>query len=141
MKLLNTLDELPRLEQADIQGKFPRAEADFAVMSEGFSILLRLLSPITPHISQALWKELGYGDDILSTKWPVVDEEALVQNEIELVVQVNGKLRGNIRIAKDADKSAIETAALANPDVQKHVAGLPPKKVIVVPGRLVNIVV
>jgi leucyl-tRNA synthetase len=141
MKLLNTLDELPRLEQADVQGKFPRAEADFAVMSEGFSILLRLLSPITPHISQALWKELGYGDDILFTKWPEVDEEALVQNEIELVVQVNGKLRGSIRIAKDADRAVIEAAALAHADVQKHVAGQSPKKLVVVPGRLVNIVV
>jgi leucyl-tRNA synthetase len=141
MKLLNTLDELPRLEQADSQGKFPKAEGDLAVMSEGFSILLRVLSPITPHVSQALWKELGYGDDILTSVWPEVDESALVQDEIELVVQVNGKLRGNIRIAKDADKSAIEATALANEDIQKHMAGQPPKKVIVVPGRLVNIVV
>ncbi len=141
MKLLNTLDELPRLEQADTQRRFPRAEADLAVMSEGFSILLRLLSPITPHISQALWKELGYGDDIFSSKWPEVDEEALSQSEIELVVQVNGKLRGSIRIAKDADKALVEAAALANADVQKHVAGRAPKKVVIVPGRLVNIVV
>jgi leucyl-tRNA synthetase len=73
--------------------------------------------------------------------WPKPDEKALEQDEIELVVQVNGRLRGNIRVPKDADKAVIEAAALGNDDVQKHVAGATPKKVIVVPGRLVNIVV
>ena len=141
MKLLNTLDELPRLEKADSQGKFPRAEVDFAIMAEGFSILLRLLSPITPHIAQTLWKELGYGDNILHAPWPEVDEAALVQDEIELVIQVNGKLRGSLRVSKDADKASIEQLALAHEAVQKQLAGGTAKKVIVVPGRLINVVI
>ena len=73
--------------------------------------------------------------------WPVVDESALVQDEIELMIQVNGKLRGQIKVAANADKAAIEALALASDTVQKHTEGKPPKKVVVVPGRLVNIVV
>ena len=126
MKILNALDRL--------------AGVDDKVVREGFSILLRLLSPITPHIAQTLWKELGYGDDILESPWPEVDETALEQDEIELVIQVNGKLRGSLRIAKDADKSAIEQLALAHEAVQKHLAGTMPKKIIIVPGRLINVV-
>jgi leucyl-tRNA synthetase len=126
MKILNALDRL--------------AGVDDKVVREGFSILLRLLSPITPHIAQTLWKELDYGDDILTAPWPEVDEAALEQDEIELVIQVNGKLRGSLRIAKDADKSAIEQLALAHEAVQKHLAGTMPKKIIIVPGRLINIV-
>jgi leucyl-tRNA synthetase len=72
--------------------------------------------------------------------WPVVDESALVQDAIELMLQVNGKLRGQIRVPAAADKAAIETAALANEAAQKYLEGRPPKKVVVVPGRLVNIV-
>ncbi len=90
---------------------------------------------------EALWQTLKPGTQLLDQPWPRPDESALTVDEIELVVQVNGKLRGNIRVAKDADKAAIEAAALNNADVQKHVAGQTPKKVIVVPGRLVNIVV
>ena len=93
------------------------------------------------HISQTLWKELGYGGDILTALWPEVDETALVQDEIELVIQVNGKLRGSLRVAKDADKAAIEQLALAHEAVQKQLAGGTAKKVIVVPGRLVNVVI
>ncbi|MEI7842064.1 MAG: class I tRNA ligase family protein, partial [Gallionellaceae bacterium] len=100
----------------------------------------RLLSPITPHIAQTLWHELAYGDDILSAPWPEVDEAALVQDEIELVIQVNGKLRGSLRVSKDADKAAIEQAALTHEAVIKHLDGGTAKKVIVVPGRLVNVV-
>jgi leucyl-tRNA synthetase len=111
------------------------------VIAKGLSILLRLLSPITPHITQALWKELGYGDDILEAPWPEVDESALVQDEIELVIQVNGKLRGSLRVAKDTDKATLEQLALAHEAVQKHLAGAAAKKIIVVPGRLINVVV
>ena len=111
---------------------------------EGFSILLRLLSPITPHICHALWLELGYGknagDDILAAPWPEPLEEALVQEEIELVLQVNGKTRGSVRVPAGADRAAIEEAALASEAAQKFMAGQPAKKVVVVPGRLVNIV-
>jgi leucyl-tRNA synthetase len=127
MKMLNALDRLETVNNEAAR--------------EGLSILLRLLAPITPHISQTLWKELGYGDDILSATWPEVDESALVQDEIELVIQVNGKLRGSLRVAKDADKAAIEQLVLAHEAVQKQLAGGIAKKVIVVPGRLVNVVI
>jgi leucyl-tRNA synthetase len=127
MKMLNALEKA-------------RTTADHAVLSEGVSILLRLLSPITPHIAQSLWKELGYGDNILAAAWPEVDAAALEQDEIELVIQVNGKLRGSLRVAKDADKAAIEQLALAHEAVQKHLNGGAAKKIIVVPGRLVNVV-
>ena len=111
------------------------------IQQEGFSILLRLLSPIAPHITQALWAELGYGNDILSATWPEVDESALVQDEMELVIQVNGKLRGNLTVSKTADKATLEQLAVAHEAVQKQLAGALPKKIIVVPGRLINIVV
>lgn len=112
-----------------------------AVAHEGCSILLRLLSPITPHIAHALWRELGYGNDILFAIWPEPLAAALEQDEIEIVLQVNGKLRGNLRVAKDADKALLEQLALAHETVQKHLAGAAPKKIVVVPGRLINIVV
>jgi leucyl-tRNA synthetase len=127
MKILNALERL--------------SGANNKVGKEGFSILLRLLAPITPHISQILWNELSYGDDILSTPWPKVDEAALVQDEIEIVLQVNGKLRGNLVVAKTADKAMLEKLTLAHPAVEKHLAGAAPKKIIIVPGRLINVVV
>jgi leucyl-tRNA synthetase len=111
-----------------------------AVMQEALENIALLLSPIVPHICHALWAELKPGSVLLDVPWPVVDETALVQDEIELVVQVNGKLRGQIRVSKDAAKEAIEALARANPGVQKFTAGLAIKKVVVVPGRLVNIV-
>ncbi len=88
-----------------------------------------------------MWRELGFGTDILEAAWPEVDDNALAVDEIELVLQVNGKLRGNMRVAKDADRAEIEEAAMQNANVQKHIAGQPVKKVVVVPGRLVNVVV
>ena len=118
-----------------------KAAADRTVIGEGLSILLRLLAPIAPHLTQALWQKLGYGDDILAAPWPDVDEVALVQDEIELVVQINGKLRGNIRVPSKAGKAAIEEIALASETVQKQLNGGAAKKVIVVPGRLVNVVI
>ena len=130
MKMLNALEKA--MKDAEV--------GHAAVAREGFSILLRLLSPITPHITHALWKELGYGDDILAADWPEPLDAALEQDEIELVIQVNGKLRGSLRAAKDADKAALEQLALAHEAVQKHLAGAPPKKIIVVPGRLINVV-
>ncbi|GBG14190.1 leucyl-tRNA synthetase [Novimethylophilus kurashikiensis] len=131
MKMLNALEKA----QKDSQDGWA------AVAHEGFSILLRMLSPITPHITHALWRELGYGDDILNAAWPEPLEAALVQDEIELVIQVNGKLRGSMTVAKDADRAAIEQQAQAEPAVQKFLEGVSVKKVIVVPGKLVNIVV
>ncbi|HKB60027.1 MAG TPA: leucine--tRNA ligase [Gallionellaceae bacterium] len=131
MKMLNALEKCLKDE----------TEGCVPVVQEGFSILLRLLSPICPHISHALWAELGYGDDILKAAWPEPLDAALEQDEIELVIQVNGKLRGNLRAPKAADKAALEQLALAHEAVQKQLNGGAPKKVIVVPGRLINVVV
>jgi leucyl-tRNA synthetase len=132
MKLLNTLEA----------AKFDDSAASNAVISEGLSIFLRILNPVAPHITHVLWQELGYAKlhgDILDAAWPQVDPAALEQAEIEIMIQVNGKLRGSIIVARDADKASIEAAALANETVQKFIEGTP-KKIIVVPGKLVNIV-
>jgi leucyl-tRNA synthetase len=118
--------------------------ADSAALREGMSVLLRALYPAAPHIAYALWRELGFDKvhgDLLDTPWPQVDDAALVQDVIELVLQVNGKLRGAIKVAADADKASIEKAALASPDFIRFSDGKPPKKVVIVPGRLVNVVV
>ncbi len=128
MKMLNALGK--------VHGKGMES-----VHHEGFSIVLRLLSPIAPHITHTLWRELGYGNDILEAPWPVVDESALKRDTIELVVQVNGKLRGQVSVPANADKNAIEQAALADANVQKFIEGMAITKLIVVPGKLVNIVV
>jgi leucyl-tRNA synthetase len=133
MKMLNTLEGVP----ADASGA-P------AGLREGLSILLRVLYPVVPHTAWAMWNELGYAaahGDIVDAAWPAVDAAALVQDEIELVLQVNGKLRGKIIVPAGADKAAIEAAARASADVAKHAAGAPLKKIVVVPGRLVNVVV
>ncbi|WIM04569.1 MAG: leucine--tRNA ligase [Candidatus Nitricoxidivorans perseverans] len=124
MKMLNALEKSP----SDAHAR------------EGFSILLRLLSPITPHICHALWRELDFGEDILAAPWPEPLESALVQDEIELVLQVNGKTRGSVCVPAGADRAAIEAAALASEAASKFMEGRPAKKVVVVPGRLVNIV-
>jgi leucyl-tRNA synthetase len=137
MKMLNTL-EAATLEAS----KLDYSPSFSTLLLEGMSIFLRILYPVAPHITHTLWQELGFANahgDILDAPWPQVDPAALEQAEIELMVQVNGKLRGSIKVAKDADKASIEAAALANENVQKFVAGAP-KKIIIVPGKLVNIV-
>ena len=142
MKILNLLERAPGAMQRDARHDVVGAsDAVVATMREGFSVLLRLLYPIAPHISHALWRELGYGDDILKAAWPRHDPEALIADEIALVVQVNGKKRGDVRVPRDADRGAIEKIVLADPAVQKFVGAQPVKKVVVVPGRLVNVVV
>ncbi|MCX7144655.1 MAG: class I tRNA ligase family protein, partial [Sulfuritalea sp.] len=133
MKMLNSLEKAPSEAGA--------GNGRDAVVAECFGILLRVLSPITPHICHALWIELGYGADILAAPWPEPLAEALVQDEEELVLQVNGKHRGNIRVKVGADRTAIEAVALASEAAQKFMEGKAAKKVVVVPGRLVNIVV
>jgi leucyl-tRNA synthetase len=138
MKMLNTLESSKLAE-----GRDAASAASDAVIAEGLSIFLRMLNPVAPHITHALWQELGYAGkygDILNVAWPEVDPAALEQAEIELMIQVNGKLRGSVKVAKDADKAAIEAAALASESAQKFIEGTP-KKVIVVPGKLINIVV
>ena len=127
MKILNALDRF--------------AGGRNEVAEEGLSILLRLLSPITPHVCHYLWRELGFGEDILHAPWPEPLEAALAQDEIELVLQINGKLRGSIRVPAGATKEQIEQPALASDVARKFMEGKPAKKVVVVPGRLVNIVV
>ncbi len=113
---------------------------DASVRQEVLEDIVLMLSPIVPHISEALWAELRPGAELLEESWPVADAAALVQDEIELVLQVNGKLRGQFRVPSAADKAAIEAAALASEAAQKALGSAAPKKVIVVPGRLVNIV-
>jgi len=133
MIMLNTLEALPA-----------GARGAQALQREGFSLLLRVLYPVVPHTTWVLWRDLGYAQamgDLVDAPWPAVDEAALVQDEIELVLQVNGKLRGKLVVPAKADKDAIEAAARASAEVAKHAAGAPVKKVIVVPGRLVNVVV
>jgi len=130
MKMLNSL---ARIEAGE------RGAAD-TVRREGLSLLLRLLSPIVPHVTHVLWRELGYGDDVLNAVWPAPDEGALVRSLVTLVVQVNGKLRGQIDVPVDAERGAIEQLAQAEPNVQRFVEGKPIRKVVIVPGKLVNLV-
>jgi leucyl-tRNA synthetase len=130
MELLNAYDK------TDLQDAAGRALAQETLESAAL-----LLFPIVPHIGQALYAELKPGMDAGTAAFPKADPAALKQDEIELMVQVNGKLRGSIRVAAEADKASIEAAALANEDAIKFMEGKPPKKVVVVPGRLVNIVV
>jgi leucyl-tRNA synthetase len=134
MKMLNAIEDTPLDDSA----------AALAVLRESLSILLRTLYPLAPHIAHALWIELGFAaelGEILDAPWPQADAAALQQDEIELVVQVNGKLRSTIRVPAAADKVAIERAAIADAGVQKYVAGQAVKRVVVVPGKLVNVVV
>lgn len=128
MKLFNLL--IDAAKQADQQ----------AILAEGFSILLRLLAPITPHLADSLWRSLGYGNAISNAAWPQVDKNLLETAERELIVQVNGKLRSRIRVAAAATDTVIEQLALADATVQKFVTSAP-KKIVIVPGRLVNIVI
>lgn len=134
MKLLNALEAFAG----------DGSDGDCAVLAEGTSVLLRALYPACPHITHELWRELGFATvagSLLDARWPQVDEAALEQDEVELVLQVNGKLRGALRVPAQADRAAIEAAAAASPDFLRFAEGRAPKKVVVVPGRLVNLVV
>jgi leucyl-tRNA synthetase len=106
---------------------------------EGLQILLKVLSPITPHVCHALWSELGFGEDIMTAQWPEPDAGALVQDEISYVIQVNGKTRGNVLVPAAADRSTLE--AMAAEAVKKYIEGKATRKVIVVPGKLINLVI
>ncbi len=128
MKILNALGRIEAGAQAA------------AVRREGLSILLRLLSPIVPHIAHALWRGMDYGDDVLHATWPAPDEAALQRSMVTLVVQVNGKLRAQIETPVDADRALIEQIAQAEPNVTRFVEGKPIRKIVIVPGKLVNVV-
>ncbi|MEP6972209.1 MAG: leucine--tRNA ligase, partial [Betaproteobacteria bacterium] len=134
MKMLNALEGF----------KSNGSGGDVWAQHECFGILLRALYPVTPHIAQVLWAELGYAaahGELLDAPWPEVDPDALRQDEIELMLQVNGKLRGSIRVAAGADRKTIEATAVHNEVFVKLAQGAPVRKVIVVPGRLVNVVI
>jgi len=134
MKMLNALEDFKALDE-------PGAQASLA---EGFGILLRVLYPATPHLTHALWQQLGYAaqyGELIDAPWPVVDEEALRQDEVELVLQVNGKHRGAIRVPASAARDEIERIAVSSEAFRKFAGDAAPKKVVVVPGRLVNLVV
>ncbi len=118
-----------------------RSPSDHSVIQEALDIAVLALSPIIPHVTHALWRELGHATGLIDEPWLTVDAAALETSTIELVVQVNGKLRARISIAADADDGAAREAALADPNVRKFVGGAAVRKVIVVPGKLVNVVV
>jgi leucyl-tRNA synthetase len=117
------------------------AEQDHAVVDEAVRTALIVLSPIAPHITQALWAQLGETGILVNAVWPTLDENALVRDSVELVVQVNGKVRGRIEISSDADEATAQTEALANENVARFLADKTVRKVILVPGKLLNIVV
>jgi leucyl-tRNA synthetase len=129
MTLMNVLEKAPSA-----------TEQDRALLQEGLQAVALLLAPITPHICHELWQQLGYSGAIIDAQWPQVDKAALVQDSLTLVIQVNGKLRGQIEVPATASREAIEVAARANENVQRFTEGLSIRKVIVVPGKLVNIV-
>ena len=130
MELMN---EMGRLDDSSGQGR--------AVMQEALETVVLMLSPIVPHVTHALWYALGHAQAVVECSWPAVDEAALVQESIELVVQVNGKVRGRISVAADAGQADIEAAASGEENVLKHIAGKPVRKIIIVPGKLVNVVI
>lgn len=130
MELMNNLAKLPDGDAANRN-----------LMQEALENIVLLLSPIVPHVCHQLWRELKPGTELSDQPWPKADDTAMIQDEMTLIVQVNGKLRGQITIAKNAGKEAIERAALSDGHVQKFIDGQTVKKIIVVPGRLVNIVV
>jgi leucyl-tRNA synthetase len=125
MKILNAL------ERAPLEGP---------VAQEGLSILLRLLSPITPHITHNLWRGLGFGEDIMQANWPEPDPAALEQDEIDYVIQINGKTRGALRAPRTADRAALEALARGSELVARYADATAIRKVIIVPGRLINVV-
>jgi leucyl-tRNA synthetase len=127
MKMLNALERVPG------GGHEP-------VAREGLSILLRLLSPITPHICHALWRELGFGEDIMQAPWPEPDPAALEQDEIEYVIQINGKKKGTLKAAKALDQAGLDRLVRASDLAKKYIGGQAIRKIIVVPGKLINIV-
>ncbi len=129
MTLMNVLEKVPQ-----------EGAGNRALLQEGLETVALLLAPITPHICHVLWHELGHTGAVIDAPWPQVDESALVQDTLQLVVQVNGKLRGHIEVPAEASREDVEATARANENVLRFTDGLTIRKVIVVPGKLVNIV-
>ena len=137
MKLLNALEDYAKAGPAETNAGRP-------ALREGVSILLRLLYPIVPHVTWTLWRQAGLEaehGDLIHAPWPEVDESALVQDRVSLMLQINGKLRGSVEVAADADAATIQAAAMATEAFEKFSEGKALKKAVVVPGRLVNLVV
>ena len=111
------------------------------MVQEALEIAVIALSPMVPHVCHTLWHELGHPEALIDVRWPAVDTEALAQDAITLVVQVNGKLRGQITVPVEADEATVRAAALAEESVRKFVGEATPKKIVVVPRKLVNVVV
>ncbi|AOB30657.1 leucine--tRNA ligase [Bordetella sp. H567] len=133
MKMLNAIEN----------AQLPADAAADAARAESLGVLLRVLYPVVPHVTWQLWNDLGYADvygDLLDAPWPQVDEAALVADELELMLQVNGKLRGAVRVPAQATREQIEAQAAGHEAVARFLEGRPPKRVIVVPGKLVNVV-
>jgi len=130
------------MELTNHLGRFEdRSEQGRAVLDEAWKAVVRLMAPITPHICETLWEMLGESGGVVNTAWPEVDESARVRDQITLVVQVNGKLRGRIDLSPDSDEEQAVAAATAEPNVQRHMEGKQVRKVIYIPNRLLNIVV
>jgi leucyl-tRNA synthetase len=131
--VMELINEMSRFDDSSEQGR--------AVMQEALNAVVLMLAPIVPHVTHELWQQLGHSTSVVDEAWPVVDESALVKDSIELVVQVNGKLRAKIAVPANASNDIIEQTAMAEDNVTMHIDGKTVRKVIVVPGRLVNIVV
>lgn len=114
--------------------------AGAAALREALETTVRLIAPFAPHIAEELWSRLGHAETVFRSGWPVYDEDAATEDEVELVVQVNGKVRAKVTAPRDADETAVREQALAEPRVAAFVAGKTVRKVIVVPNRIVNIV-
>ncbi len=129
-------------ELANAIGRFDAtSDDDWAALREALNVLVQLMAPITPHFSEECWVRLGHDTILAETVWPVVDPALLKDDEVLMPIQINGKRRAEISVAVDADKASVEKMALEHPSVQKFLDGATPKKVIVVPGRIVNVVV
>ena len=130
------------MELMNALARFPQATAqDRSVMHEGLEIAVLALSPIIPHVAHALWRTLGHSRAMIDEPWPAADAEALERAMVEIVVQVNGKLRARITVPVDAGEAALRQAALADSNVCKFVGSAAVRKVVIVPGKLVNVVV
>ena len=132
--IMELVNALARFDDASAQGR--------AVLQEAWEAVARMLNPITPHVAHALWQALGHAEALIEDlSWPQADPAALVRDAITLAVQVNGKLRGQIEVAVDAPREQIERQAMAEESVARYLEGVSVRKVIVVPGKIVNIVV
>jgi leucyl-tRNA synthetase len=129
------VNEVYRVE-ADVSAGPPRA-----VLREALETLVLLMNPFTPHVCEEMWGRLGHAEGLVDHPWPVADEAAAREEAVELAVQVNGKVRGHVRVARDATEEEVRRAALEEPKVREHLAGRNIAKFVLVPGRLVSVVV